>query len=777
MPDVASDITTALAWCLAWGEEREPRFSLDVLQQMLAALKNKAEIPEEVRELVAQVRQLQGIAADYFPENLTQLKNEYPDLWNQPARIGLVYGGATKIKGYVFESAKLQDIRGASALLDKINLVDLPDFFHKEHISISKWLARYFPGLEAALIPELIIYSTGGNILAFCPAAYVHDLANAIERRYTEETLTANSCAVGDSFRLLEFRFGLLRDSIENTPWLDWYRDNPEHPLVEAYFGRFNSELDGAELFKNRKSFNELVGKLAAKFNVRRSGNDLPNEQRPSRRYPPMFETHPYIVRDESDRRSAIAPANLPDSPWFSDALARKRIMGQSTKLENAKAQGWYYKNSKFKWQFGNIRRWWRGVGVESWVRRFDEFLKPSQQQPLSQHYYGNTKSREVQQARTLKEIGNGSQGFVAYIYADGNNMGGYIQKIRTPEAYKKFSKDVSDATEQAVYIALATHLHPRRLENLPVESDSKEREGILVHPFEIIAIGGDDVLLIVPADKALEIAKTIGDEFEKILARQEDYRLSVNEQSAKSVECHRYVAETAQPSKCRLSMSMGVLIAADNTPIYYAQNLTEQLLKSAKKKAKELNKPDYKYTGGTVDLLTLKSVTMISSNIQLFRETGLTKQKGATLKLYAAPYTLHELGGLVKTVQALQKSGFPRSQLYQIRSLLEQGKHTAILNYRYFRVRLGAEEQKLLRTQFEESWCQPRTNNGNLAPWMFQESSTYETIWRELVDIYPFIEEASEIALRSAHATQTLSLAMTSEVENATTSNDVELS
>jgi CRISPR-associated protein Cmr2 len=130
-----------------------------------------------------------------------------------------------------------------------------------------------------------------------------------------------------------------------------------------------------------------------------------------------------------------------------------------------------------------------------------------------------------------------------------------------------------------------------------------------------------------------------------------------------------------------------------------------------------------------------------------------------------------------VKTAQALQKSGFPRSQLYQIRSLLEQGKHTAILNYRYFRVRLGAEEQKLLRTQFEESWCQPRTNNGNLAPWMFQESSTYETIWRELVDIYPFIEEASEIALRSAHATQTLSLAMTSEVENATTSNDVELS
>lgn len=39
--------------------------------------------------------------------------------------------------------------------------------------------------------PELIIYATGGNILAFCPAAYIETLANAIEKRYTHETLTA----------------------------------------------------------------------------------------------------------------------------------------------------------------------------------------------------------------------------------------------------------------------------------------------------------------------------------------------------------------------------------------------------------------------------------------------------------------------------------------------------------------------------------------------------------------------------------------------------------
>ncbi|MHC5827975.1 MAG: type III-B CRISPR-associated protein Cas10/Cmr2, partial [Nostoc sp.] len=154
---------------------------------------------------------------------------------------------------------------------------------------------------EAALIPELIIYSTGGNILAFCPAAFVDDLANAIEKRYTEETLTANSCAVGAKFKLLEIRFGLLNNQIETTFWLDKYNSHLHHQLIEAYFAKSDVN-DSVQAFKERKSFNELVGKLASLFNKRRSGNDFIN--RNSRSYPPMFETHPYLKRDEGDRRS-----------------------------------------------------------------------------------------------------------------------------------------------------------------------------------------------------------------------------------------------------------------------------------------------------------------------------------------------------------------------------------------------------------------------------------------------------------------------------------------
>jgi CRISPR-associated protein Cmr2 len=758
MTDTKLKVTAALAWCLAWGDKRESHLPLPTLKKMQKALLKGQGVPAETREIVQQIEKLDVLNHRLnslpFP-SLVDIKNEYPELWQQQTAIGLVYGGATKIKGYVFEASNLQDIRGASALLDRINLVDLPAFFGQiQDKSVSQWLTHNFSGLKEALIPELIIYSTGGNILAFCPAAFVDDLANAIEKRYTEETLTANSCAVGESFRLLEIRLGLLKDPIEETFWLEDYRKNYQQPLVQSYFGHPQTEAEIVELFKNRKSFNELAGKLASLFQQRRNGNEVGNGSRPSRRYPPIFETHPDVVRDENEQRSAIAQTNLPGDPWFSDTLARKRIVGQRVKREGYKGQQWYNKNTTFRWQFGSLKKCWNSGKLESWVFKFGKFLK---QTGWELNYYKNQDPKVVKEAIFLGEIGNASDDFVAFIYADGNNMGGYIQKIKSPEEYAEFSKDVFEATEQSVYRALAKHLGPHYLQNLK-KSDAKYREGTWIHPFEIIAIGGDDVMLIVPANQALAIAQTLGEEFEKILlTNKTTYQITQQDILTQSVTCHRYhdPQNPPQPSQCQLSMSTGVLITSSSTPIYYAEKLTNQLLKSAKKKAKTLKGDQkYRYHGGTIDILTLKSVTMISSNIQEFRENGLTKEQGnQTLRLYGAPYTLYEIGGLIKTIAALKESEFPRSQLYQIRSLLEQGKRTVMLNYLYFRSRLKPDQQRLLKQQFDEAWCQAKTNSGNIVPWMYEsQEKVYETIWREMVDLYPFINAETVASSQPGH-------------------------
>jgi len=823
MKDSHQQVARAIAQCLTWNTTLDPEAIFANLHAATATLQTPFDAIQT--------------AAD-----LEQLVRDHPVLWNQ--KIGLVYGGATKIKQYVFESADLQEIRGASALLDRINLVDLPAFFGGEQDGDrfpqcqqaasycervrSGWLQQHFPRLVGALTPEMVIYSTGGNILAFCPAELVDDLAGAIEKRYTVETLTANACAVGDRFYPLEIYLGLLKDPIGKTLWLDAVQANQGSVAVQAYFG-FGQGADAqavAAAFRQRKGFSELVGKLANQFNQRRSGFD--RSGRPSRRYPPMFETHPYVMRDDSDRRSLVLDLNpasvlnnnpqrssdkllpeevLPDNPKFSEPSARKRWIGQVTKRENSRWRAWYRKTELLEnwnpiqvlddeWEALGMqpnpqdREDLFRVGLSSWVNRFEQFLfennmidlydrdhrifahdqSPDDGRPNISNYY-------TREARSLTEIGAASDGFVAYIYADGNNMGAYIRdRIKTPEDYERFSQDVFKATEQSVYWALAYHVYP--YEYTPDAKSSRDnKDPVWIHPFEIITIGGDDVLLIVPANAALEVAKAIGDRFEELLVQTGRYPLDPGI-TQNPAACHRYRPETAPQSRSRLSISSGVLITAANTPIYYADKLVSQLLKSAKKKAKNLK--DKGYHGGTVDFLTLKAVTMISSNINAFRQEGLTvrfQDREQELRLYASPYTLHELGGLINTVRAVKQANFPKSQLYQVRSLLERGKRTAILNYRYFRVRLQRERDRtLLQEQFEDTWCEAVTNPGSLAPWMPDleatcknlmilllveaisdeafiwkhrflqtlKKYTYRTIWREIVDLYPFIEALS---------------------------------
>lgn len=323
------------------------------------------------------------------------LKNQVTKELNYP--IGLVYGGATKIKQYVFESDKLAAIRGASGILDRINLVDLPAFFGCEQSDLysqcqeakdycqnlrSTWLERHFPGLASVLIPELIIYSTGGNILAFCPYQYVDQLADAIEKRYTYETLTANSCAVGAVYKLYEIFLGL--DNCNNINW--------QHPLIQANFP------PGQEI---SKGFNQLTTQLAIRFNQRRAGNVLDN--RPSRAYPPHFDTHPYIQRDTTEKRSAviITQASLPAVSCLSEASARQFVTGQLLKRDDSYTQ-WYQQSELADWQPGitdDTTKPQKSI-LKSWVTKFTEFL--SRHPEIKEKYYAGKVQLGLQRAYEL---------------------------------------------------------------------------------------------------------------------------------------------------------------------------------------------------------------------------------------------------------------------------------------------------------------------------------------------------------------------------------------
>jgi len=494
-----SSFQSAIAWCLAWGSNLEPQYSIEKFKNWRETIsQGQTPLDPEWQQALKQAETLTQFsekAADSAISDIAAFVAKHPLLWE--SQVGLVYGGVTKVKNYVFESADLQEIRGASALLDRINLVDLPAFFHaedSERYPLCQQASQYCKQVRSrafklatspdkefllsnALIPNLIVYATGGKILAFCPAAFTDQLANAIERRYTLETLTANSCAVGSSFRPLEIYLGLLKDPIEETIWHDAiFTNHKGNQALQAYFG-FAADASQQAIktaFSNRKNFGELVGRLANMFEQRRSGCDIASvamtaPNRPSRRYPPMFETHPYLQRDDSDVRSTVVKVTadrLPDEPKLSEPTARKRRVGQITKRDHA--GGTWYKDCGFQDLWNPHPQDKDEVTFQSWVDKFEKFLKKADRvddydaNRVLFNSQGNIKDPFKREARSLHEIGDSSNGYVAYIYADGNSMGQHIrEQIKTPAEYQQFSEDVFKATQESVYHAIANHIVP----------------------------------------------------------------------------------------------------------------------------------------------------------------------------------------------------------------------------------------------------------------------------------------------------------------------------
>ena len=127
MTRIQRRLQVAISWCLGY----DPSLDRDTY---LTALRDKFDrdvpVDADLQSIVAAVLHLLSAELSH-PQQITELQStiqRHPVLWER--QIGMVYGGATKVKQYVFEAAKLPEIRGASALLDNINLVDLPAFFH-----------------------------------------------------------------------------------------------------------------------------------------------------------------------------------------------------------------------------------------------------------------------------------------------------------------------------------------------------------------------------------------------------------------------------------------------------------------------------------------------------------------------------------------------------------------------------------------------------------------------------------------------------------------------
>ena len=639
---------------------------------------------------------------------------------NQKKQIGLVLGGATKIKGYFLESAKLPEIRGASALLDRINLEDVPALFGRrnhEHDPqrAERFRKDFYERTEHALsAPECIIYAAGGNTLAFTPTSVVHDIADEIERIYTNETLVANSVAVGGKFDLLELQYGLNPTQF----WVEDFRkacgDSETSELMESYYGGKKDNY-----FLKRKCFGELTTKLAQAQLHRREGN--PAQDRTTQRdLPTHVEIGPYQKRCTSCERR---PAIFKDPKVLCEACTRKYVTGRASKKQLKPGELDHF-TKPLKWSPANKGKEGEYL-LNDWISLYNGYVKVSPD--VSPNY-----EQVPDGPKDLTDIAKASkpENYIAFIYADGNNMGAYLENIATPAQYRQFSERVFIALQKAAFDALAKHLTP---------TDKN------IHPFEIISIGGDDLILIVPGSAAFDVVHAIGENFDRQFDSQKEFTAVTPDNLRKSQRYKRKKWADKQRMQPAFSLSLGFVIAEEHTPIGFLEHLAHSLLKSAKTRAKTLKKKEIGYLGGTVDFLTLKSISMITSELSDFRKKFYKTETDNSLTM--RPFTLYELSGFIKTIQAFKKDDFPRSQLYQLQQSLELGKATSTLDYLYFRSRLKEGKGKLLQKQIEHKWqAVSDDDDNNLGPWyaMLQKEGTdkkcYETLLLDLIEAYDFI-------------------------------------
>jgi CRISPR/Cas system-associated protein Cas10 (large subunit of type III CRISPR-Cas system) len=325
-----------------------------------------------------------------------------------------------------------------------------------------------------------------------------------------------------------------------------------------------------------------------------------------------------------------------------------------------------------------------RKEGATGRSKLYDDFRKWTEQQ-------GDAKWAKVPLPDDLDAIGRVSfpSSYVGFIALDGNQIGNLLDKLDSVDNYRVLAKELADLTRNATFDALKEFGPPR--------SETA--------PFEIVLIGGDDVLLITAADIALEVARHIVRHFE--------------EESPSLLEKVGLKGERE-----RLTMAGGVVLAHANFPISAMYELAEALQKSAKKLCR-----DQKYTTGALDFFVASS-------------SGTDLDQARAAIPHRRPYTLSDIDKLIDQISKFKQANFPTSQLQKIyQSLFEESSVPGTMAILTALGRLKSRPRQALKTFLMEAFPPRKPEFG--WPWEEidgQDNRKRRTALVDLVEMYPFV-------------------------------------
>jgi hypothetical protein len=514
----------------------------------------------------------------------------------------------------------------------------------------------------------IVIYADGGSLLAFVRAADAQALAEEIDRTYPAQTTVA-------------------------TITVDWR--TIDRTMVEKGYPEDSDAPFGAL--------------------VRWAGTWL-RRQKESRTHVPFIPALSHVERCRSCRTRPANPVYLSNYP---------------------------------EWPLCNVchaKRAYRGR--DAWFRQFQTYLQDNRQQ--AHKYYQDAsrfppfnRGRDLARwtPQDLNEIGQACQGrpgYVGLLYLDGDNMGEVFESFAKPEDYQTFSDMLRRVTKTAVMEALATHLNPawvvpsdaRPSDERPAHAEVNAHGQMAIHPFDIVAIGGDDVVVITPADAALPVASHISRSF----------TMKMRAAVAKS--------NLPDPFKQRAyTMSGGAVLADDHNPVRVLLDLAKQLTRTSKRARRLAGAQE-----GFLDFWVLTSADMLESRVADARRgyPYVVEQPGAKpLYLQGRPYASSTLASLWQGLAVLRRNQFPKSQLQQLAESLLTGRYESTLFYQYqaARDRQGAMDAltKILENVYEpQSQTEQSSASITGVPWYpvehYHPHFSYQTALWDVAELYNFV-------------------------------------
>jgi hypothetical protein len=258
---------------------------------------------------------------------------------------------------------------------------------------------------------------------------------------------------------------------------------------------------------------------------------------------------------------------------------------------------------------------------------------------------------------------------------------------------------------------------------------------------YQAPVLGGDDLVLLVPARRAAAVVRDILRGLPERLKKEGD----------------RIGGEAGSALK-GVTFSAGFVIVRKGFPMRFALDYAEALLLSAKRapytgrnpytgRDHDTQQAFHNNQGAFVDWMVVKDASPLTTSVEVLRQTVLRREGGLAalpLRLTAKPVTAQELEGLLADVGALRET-VSRHQLHEVEQLLLTEALRAIpLQLRYQFVRLDSWRRFFAKrypgemlASAVEKWLQAGAfKREEAAPAPF-----YQTNLLDLIELYEFTE------------------------------------